>query len=249
MPWTWSAWAWVKTTPSSHPDAGVEQLRPHVRRGVDQHPGRGLAVEAFERAASSAGGGSSGSPDRRRPSACRPAAPRPTSRSRGWWRAAAAQAGLREQAVEVRGGLRGERCRVEAEEPGDDAGGVGGVRGLVALAAVRLRREVRAVGLYQQPVAGRVGEDGAELARAAERGDAGHREIEAEPSAVSASARPEVKQCMTQANGPAACSSARMRPMSASASRAWMISGRPVARAASMWMRRLSCCTAALSAV
>ena len=36
--------------------------------------------------------------------------------------------------------------------------------------------------------------------------------------------------------------------MSASASRAWMMSGRPVCRAASIWTRRLSCWAAALSA-
>ena len=60
------------------------------------------------------------------------------------------------------------------------AGGVGGVGGLVALAAVRLRREVGAVGLDQQPVARGGGEDGAQGSGAAEGGDAGDREVEAE---------------------------------------------------------------------
>ena len=58
-----------------------------------------------------------------------------------------------EQPVEVRRGERGELGRVEAEVRGHEPGGVGDVGGLVALAAVRLRREVGAVGLDEQPVA------------------------------------------------------------------------------------------------
>ena len=64
--------------------------------------------------------------------------------------------------------------------PGHDPRGVGDVGRLVAAAAVRLRREVGAVGLDQQPVARRVGEDRAQLGGAAEGRDAGDRQVEAE---------------------------------------------------------------------
>jgi hypothetical protein len=95
-----------------------------------------------------------------------------------------------------------------------------------------------------RPAAGRAarGEDRAQLVRFREGRDPRHRQVEAEPQRRSASAAPEEKQCITQRRPRPRAPRSRMRAMSASASRAWMISGRPVRRAASMWRRRLSCC-------
>ena len=84
------------------------------------------------------------------------------------------------------------------------AGGVRDVGRLVAPAAVRLRREVGAVGLDQQPVARRIGEDRPQLRRRCGRSRCRTpRGRTRATSAVSASRRPEVKQCITQANAPA----------------------------------------------
>ena len=69
---------------------------------------------------------------------------------------------------------------VEAEDLGADPGGMGGVGRLVALAAMRRRREVGAVGLHQDAVDRGGGEDLAQLAGFREGGDAGHRQVEAE---------------------------------------------------------------------
>ena len=55
-----------------------------------------------------------------------------------------------------------------------------------------------------------------------------------------ARSRPPVKQCSTAGKAPFPLSSVRIRAMSASQSREWMTSGRPVSRAAAM------CCAEAL---
>jgi len=57
-----------------------------------------------------------------------------------------------EQRASVRVGARDDRSDVDAQYLGDDARGIGDVTDLVALAAVRDRREIRAVGLEDDRV-------------------------------------------------------------------------------------------------
>ena len=68
MPWVWSAWSCVKSTPSMLLDARGQQLLAQVGRRVDQDRGRAPACRRARPAARSAGGGSSGCRDRSCPS-------------------------------------------------------------------------------------------------------------------------------------------------------------------------------------
>ncbi len=64
------------------------------------------------------------------------------------------------------------------------------------------------------------------------------KEIESPSSSpVAASAAEEVKQCSTAVKRPRPISSRRMAAMSSSASREWITNGRPVSRAAAIWVR------------
>ena len=63
-------------------------------------------------------------------------------------------------------------------------------------------------------------------------------------SARCATSAPELKQWIRPGKAPLAYSSSRMSPVSPSASRVWTISGRPVWRAAAIWARKLSACSA-----
>ncbi len=84
MPWVWSACSWVNKHAVELRDVGVQKLLAQVRRGIDQHAGFCLRRRSARPGSSSAAGGSSDCPDRRRPSPARAAARRPTSRSQGW---------------------------------------------------------------------------------------------------------------------------------------------------------------------
>src|SRR5438552_162221 len=66
------------------------------------------------------------------------------------------------------------------------------------------------------------------------------------PSAIArrARSRPPVKQCSTAGKAPLPVSSSNMRAISSSASREWMTRGRPVARAAAIWLRKPCSCAA-----
>ena len=60
--------------------------------------------------------------------------------------------------------------------------------------------------------------------------------------ALNAKSRPPVKQCSTAGKAPFPLSSCRIRAMSASQSRAWMTSGKPVSRAAAICWRKPWAC-------
>ena len=67
--------------------------------------------------------------------------------------------------------------------------------------------------------------------------------------AAKARSRPPVKQCSTAGKAPFPLSSFRMRAMSASQSREWITSGKPVSRAAAMWLAEARCLRVARAVV
>ena len=193
MPCVWSAWGWLKRTPSSRLTLGVEQLLAQIGRGVDEDRGRAVGRRSARQAPSSGGGGSSGLPDRRRPTLPRPAARRRTSRSPGWSVAASMRrsdglrqlaGGMRQLAKDVRSVLaRVASASASGVDParlgdharrGDDEGR------LVAAAAMGRRREIGRVGLDQNAVERNVAGDGAQILRLLERHHAGKRDREPE---------------------------------------------------------------------
>ncbi len=99
---------------------------------------------------------------------------------------------------------------------------------LVPLAAVRHRREVRAVGLDQQPIGGRRGRRSPAASPAfGKRDDAGEREVEAEVERAPRQVAPSRRSSGTRRATSPPPSSRRIASVSSSASRVWMTTGRP----------------------
>ena len=84
-----------------------------------------------------------------------------------------------EQAEEIVGGRVFEVLRADALQRRERGGGVRDKGRFVALAAMRHRREIRCVGLDQQPVERHVFQNRAQFVRFLERRDAGHGDVEA----------------------------------------------------------------------
>ena len=146
MPWQWSAWSWVTMTASIALDA---RRRATARAGRARNRPAALSP-ALRPGSTSAGAGCAARPGRRRPSRCRSAARRTTSRNRGCEASRGALSS--NKCEEVGGGRSRQSSSVDAAQVGDEGGGVGDEGRLAGLAAMRHRREERRVGLDQQAV-------------------------------------------------------------------------------------------------
>src|SRR6476659_2754267 len=136
---------------------------------------------------------------------------------------------LAEQAKEVLRGLARDLLERNAAALGQDLGGLDHVGRLVALAAETAGREIGRIGLDENAVAGQRRRDGAQRVRILEGQNAGEGDEVSERNS-------------TAGEVPCPVSSSRMRAVSASASREWMTSGSPLARAAAMWVRNPRSC-------
>ena len=160
-------------------DAGGEELRAQVGRGVDEGAGdAGLAAPLEEERAAAAAV----------PRICRVAVAPEAADARDAGGGAAAEDGGADHQAAARVKRRSKLAEVRAaNSSGSRPRCAAMARAVSAVKAGSLRlprcgsgREVGAVGLDEEAVAGRGGEDGAEVGGAAEGGDAGDREEEAE---------------------------------------------------------------------
>ena len=236
-----------------HADAGVQKLRRACRARCRSGTRVAAVGRSARPAASSGGGGSCGfcrvavapvPADPRHPaggSAAKDGEAQP-----GHQAAFAARAALGEEPVEI-GRWSARRSRPgQAEEPRPPPRRCGRYR--PARCACRDAAAARDRGCRSRPGCGRAGRRRRCRAGPGFWGrwrcprSRGRSRGRARPRPAPA---PEEKQCMTQVKAPARYSSVRMRAMSASASRAWMISGRPVCARGLDMDAQACCCTAA----
>ncbi len=207
------------------PCSGIEQLLAQIRRRVDQN--RAVAVLDEQRDAPPAVlrlGRIAVSPiaaDRGTP----PDEPQPSIRT--FMRIPAAR-GLVEQAEEILGRHLRQCFRRKAAQLRQERRGMDDESRLVALAAMRHRRQVRRVGLDQDPVERHRSGDGAQLLGLLEGDDPGERQIEAEIDGDFSELRTGAEAMYDAFQRPlTAFLATESPPFRHRRSRVWTISGRP----------------------
>jgi len=108
------------------------------------------------------------------------------------------------------------------------------IGGLIALAAELAGGEIRRIGFDQDAVRGQFRRNSAQFIRFPEGQNAGEPNVEPKIDGPQRQFPAGRKAMQHGREGPSPLSSSRIRPISASASRAWTTSGSPVARAAAI---------------
>ncbi len=248
MPWVWSACSWVKSTRVEPDRLGVEQLLAQIRRGVDQHAGRAAGRFALDQQRAAAAAvfrivRIAGAPAERRP---RHAARRAAAENRE--ASGVMRRGVRRGTFENRRKKLSVVCRAisSAETPRasrQHLRGLDHIGRLVALAAIRPGARYGASVSTSRRSAGT---SAAMSRRAPEFLKVRMPENDTyRPSSIAVQRQIAPAGEAMQHGREGALRRfppSRIAPMSSSASRAWMTSGRPVSRAAAMCVRKPRSC-------